>query len=72
MTIGIPYARHEFDADGEYVVCPVCSQHVRLEERKDFESFTGREYADHYAERHDADAGKQTLLNGEVVTWESM
>jgi hypothetical protein len=50
--IGIPFALQLRDAAGAYVRCPVCNVRVNLIERKDFESFTRREYAQHYAAKH--------------------
>ena len=52
MSFGIPYARKEHDEQGWYAICPVCGEQVRLYERKDFESFSGSEYAAHYATQH--------------------
>jgi predicted RNA-binding Zn-ribbon protein involved in translation (DUF1610 family) len=34
-------------------ICPECGERIVLREAKDFESFTGDEYAKHYQERHD-------------------
>ena len=54
QPIGIPYARHERDPlNGRWVaVCPTCGERITLKHRKDFESFSGREYAAHHAQRH--------------------
>ncbi len=53
-TIGIPYAERIFDGDGQmWAVCPECDEHILLTEAKDFESMTGREYAEHYASVHE-------------------
>jgi hypothetical protein len=52
MSIGIPYATKEQDEHGWYAICPICDIHIYLTERKDFESFSAREYADHYAAEH--------------------
>ena len=51
-TFGIPYASTHFDADGAYVVCPVCSETIRLTTPKDADSMSTRPYADHYAANH--------------------
>ena len=48
-TFGIPYAAANDDGS---VTCPVCGARIVPTERKDFESFTGREYAEHYAAEH--------------------
>ena len=53
-TIGIPYARG-CERCYNAVVCPACGKHIDTVERKDFESFTGSEYADHWSAEH---AGK--------------
>ena len=46
--IGIPYAR-TVEVEGRwFAICPACDEHIELLERKDFESFTKREYAEHY------------------------
>jgi uncharacterized protein CbrC (UPF0167 family) len=50
---GIPYARHEVDAAGHSIrICPVCSAEIQEVGRKDFESFTGQEYSDHFMSEH--------------------
>ena len=47
--MSVPYAEQIEIGEGNYAeVCPVCGLAIPLAERKDFESFTGREYADHY------------------------
>jgi hypothetical protein len=52
----IPYADHEYDEDRRCwcVVCPECNTRIALLIRKDEESFTGSEYANHYATAHPA------------------
>lgn len=53
MKIGIPYASRHVDDDGQwYCVCPECGQRIDLNQRKDFESLSGREYAEHYEDHH--------------------
>jgi hypothetical protein len=51
---GIPYANEYWDEDlaTAYKVCPECAVRITLYDRKDFESFTGAEYADHYIAEH--------------------
>jgi len=49
--LGIPYAFHDLDDPG-VVICPVCSKRIRLTRRKDEESMSGDEYAQHYQEEH--------------------
>lgn len=50
---GVPYAKRIVDDDGcWYAICPDCREGIELTERKDFESFTGSEYADHYEREH--------------------
>lgn len=53
-SIGIPYA-FEISRDGErYKECPVCKELIGpLRHRKDFESFSGREYQEHYRDQHE-------------------
>lgn len=48
-VFGIPYARQNDDGT---VTCPKCGERIRQGERKDFESFSGREYATHYEAEH--------------------
>lgn len=53
----VPYAHMEYDDDprhkgGWVKICPECGVRIPLKERKDFESFTGREYAEHYEQEH--------------------
>lgn len=53
--VGIPYAFQETDEaspSGFVKVCPECGERIPVIERKDFESFTGAEYAEHYAAEH--------------------
>lgn len=53
--VGIPYAMQETDSaspSGFVKVCPKCGDRIPVIERKDFESFTGREYAEHYQTEH--------------------
>lgn len=55
--IGIPYAFHVEDEDsptGWSKSCPICGTLCPTVERKDFESFSGTEYAAHYAAEHAA------------------
>ena len=55
--VGIPYASNERGPDGHYIpnvkICPVCGERIVLTHRKDWESFSGREYAAHYASKHE-------------------
>jgi uncharacterized Zn finger protein (UPF0148 family) len=60
-AFGVPYARQNEDGT---VTCPNCGKRIRQTERKDFESFTGHEYADHYDAEHAADDGR-VLVDGE-------
>lgn len=51
--VGIPYARNVEVAPGRWGrECPVCLEVIAEVERKDAESFTGREYAAHYESAH--------------------
>lgn len=54
MAIGIPYAFREFDdKTGQTIaICPRCGERIREVEMKDFESASGREYAEHWAKEH--------------------
>jgi hypothetical protein len=54
-SLGIPYVSTNFDKLGAYNVCPVCKGVIRLTDRKDFESFSGNEYARHFAQNHPND-----------------
>lgn len=57
----IPYARHARSADGpipNVKVCPVCGEHIVLEHRKDWESFSGIEYRNHYTSKHADDGAR--------------
>ncbi len=51
-TFGIPYASTRFNADGAYVVCPVCSETIRLITPKDADSMSTLPYTEHYAAEH--------------------
>lgn len=53
-SIGIPYARQQHDpiTRAWFQVCPICGTRIDLIARKDFESFTGQEYRDHFAKEH--------------------
>ena len=51
-SIGIPYAFRHVKGGKVYAECPVCGEHIELRTRKDFESFTGDEYARHYMKHH--------------------
>ena len=58
--IGIPYARR-VEIDGAwYSICPRCEAKIELRERKDFESHSGREYAEHFAAEHAGDEKPQS------------
>ena len=61
MSLGIPYAR-EFGAGGKrFALCPICDTSVELKIKKDFESYTGEEYAKHYERMHHGrDTNRQT------------
>jgi hypothetical protein len=54
----IPYASWDLDAtdeNGSYIpvhICPVCGERIRETERKDWESFTSRNYGEHYEREH--------------------
>ena len=53
MTFGIPMAK-EIKVDGVWgQECPVCQEFIPSIDMKDWESFSGREYAEHYAKEHD-------------------
>jgi hypothetical protein len=49
----VPYALTNVDAFGiHWATCPVCGLKIRLRHKKDFESYSKREYAEHYKETH--------------------
>jgi len=50
--IGVPAGRQEYRDGTMYETCPECGREIVLTERKDFESFTGKEYADHWLAEH--------------------
>jgi hypothetical protein len=53
--------------DGQHgVVCPECDTFIATVQRKDFESFAGTEYQQHYAEHHTA-AGRLKALAAEAI-----
>lgn len=60
LAFGIPYA---YQNEDNTVTCPFCGARIREVERKDFESFTGREYAEHYTREHAVDDGR-ILVDG--------
>jgi len=51
---GIPYAQKVLEGRKMFAVCPVCGERVHLKKKKDFESFSGIEYAAHYEAKHSA------------------
>ena len=59
----IPYAYHhevvtidDVPVHVAWVVqCPVCGAFIEEKEKKDFESHTGSEYAEHYEQQHRMD-----------------
>jgi len=54
MSIGIPYARSVAWLGANLIVsCPACGVEIMLIDRKDGESFSRREYQDHYAAEHE-------------------
>lgn len=64
LAFGIPWAREEFVGRRFYAICPRCGLRIEQVERKDFESHTGREYAEHYDAEH-AVADGRILVDGE-------
>lgn len=51
-VLGVPYVSTVREPDGSaHVVCPFCQERVVLA-RKDWESFSTREYAVHVEQRH--------------------
>lgn len=55
QLFGVPYAKREFVLGRMYAICPMCDKRILLVKRKDFESYTGQEYAEHYKEYHHED-----------------
>lgn len=54
MTVGIPYVQ-VYDFKGRaHVFCPECDVRIELTSRKDFESYSLREYQEHYEKEHAA------------------
>jgi len=55
-VIGVPYAPHAHDREGEVlidvVVCPACGKRIWLKGHKDWESFRRAAYLEHYAREH--------------------
>jgi hypothetical protein len=50
--IGIPFAARKFVGRLTIVTCPACGLDIELRQRKDEDSFSGREYADHWERLH--------------------
>ena len=50
--VGIPYAFEHMKNGKVFAECPICGEHIELKSRKDFESFSGNEYQQHYMEHH--------------------
>lgn len=61
QPIGIPYARQQRDPIKHvwFMVCPICGTRIDLVARKDFESFTGQEYRDHFTKDHPTTPSKK-------------
>ena len=59
-SFGVPYARANEDGTK---TCPRCGANIRQTQRKDFESYSGSEYADHYDALH-ALADGRILVDG--------
>lgn len=58
----------------ETIECPVCKLHIVCTEAKDFESFSGREYAQHVKDAHPEQVsaigipyGRLVAINGEPL-----
>jgi uncharacterized C2H2 Zn-finger protein len=70
-AFGVPYARAGVRGRNGTATCPRCGLVIVLRERKDFESMTGSEYAEHYNAEHATDDGR-VLVDGvwyEPVLW---
>jgi hypothetical protein len=61
-SFGIPYASGKIirvkGKPAEAKTCPRCGEVIICTERKDFESFSGAEYSEHYAVKHAVDDGR--------------
>lgn len=51
-SIGIPYVPARFEDGRAFKICPICQTKVWLIVRKDFESYTGIEFALHMEREH--------------------
>lgn len=70
-AFGVPYARAVIEGRKEFKQCPNCGELIGATQRKDFESFSGREYAVHYEQQHALEDGWLNV-DGEwfqPVTW---
>ena len=58
LAFGVPYARVVMSGRAQGQECPRCGKVIISRKRKDFESFTGSEYAEHYDAEHAAADGR--------------
>lgn len=69
--IGIPYAPEQSRDNGQpYITCPECGEEIDLHERKDFESMTGSEYANHYLQHKPQPNVGDTIVDPDGRAWE--
>ena len=48
----VPFAKTIIVGRKAHKVCPTCGEHVALKEKKDFESYSGKEYVEHFKAKH--------------------
>ena len=63
-AFGVPYANSVIVGRMEAKECPFCGRIIESKIRKDFESFSGEEYAKHYEAQHAIGDGR-ILVDGE-------
>jgi hypothetical protein len=54
--VGVPFAEKKLIGRSCFAVCPDCKLEVRLSKRKDSESWSNAEYAEHWTKEHGARA----------------
>lgn len=61
-VVGIPYVPSTFEGRREYITCPRCGLKIEQVARKDRESHSHVEFADHFIAEHPDDPG---IIQGE-------
>ena len=51
-VVFVPYVPSSFEGNREFITCPECGLKIEQRERKDFESHSHAEFADHFVSAH--------------------